>query len=394
MGKVVRKMRPFDIWQIGETESWLTDMAAQGLHFQKMGFLFTKFEKGVPKQMHYRIKVTSKKEIRYKLIDFYEENGWDYAGSFQYFHVFSSPIARNASEIGKCLEEDLNTFNMLNTKYQMAIISLIIYVIILVAFFLQLLIKGLLTYNFVLGGALYISMILFVYACLSYQILQSIKALKQLRMHLLVGKPINHHAPWKTAMRKQNLFISFVLILWVFLIVVPFYELSSYEKKTLPTEQLNLPIVRLMDIEQNEKMIREENFSDGMDYSNFLISEWSPLAPTQFEIRESGIIPNVKWADSSGEYTPNLTTEIYELRFSKLTFGLIEDLIEQSIYIEDPSEYVELQHPTFDKLIVYEPTVLFKQIFAAKGKRVMVVRYYGFVNLERIIEQVALKINM
>jgi hypothetical protein len=394
MGQVVRKMRTFDIWQIGETESWLSDMAAQGLHLQKMGSLFTKFEKGPPKQMHYRIKITSKKEIRYNLIDFYEENGWDYAGSFQYFHVFSSPIERNASEIGNNLEEDSKTLNMLNKKYQMAILSFIIYVIIFVAFCLQTLFKGLLTYNFVLGGAFYTSIILFLYGCLSYQIFQSIKAFKKLRKHFLKGNPINHHAPWKTSMRKQNLFISFVLILWFFLTGILINELSSYEQKTLPTKELDFPIVRLMDIEQNEQMLREEHFIDGIDYLNMYISEWRPLVPTQFEIRESGIVPNVKWADKSGEYTPSLTTEIYDLRFSKLAIGLIDDLIERSIFIEDPSEYIEHQHLKFDKLIVYEPTILSKQIFAAKGKRVMVVRYYGFANLERIIEQMALKINM
>ena len=394
MGKVVRKARSFDNWLIGETESWLTDMAAQGLHFQKMGPLFTKFEKGTPKQMHYRIKITSKKEIPYKLIDFYEENGWDYAGSFQYFHVFSSPIERNADEIGNNLEEDSNTLNMLNNKYQMAIISFIIYVIIVGAFCLQSLSKGLLTYNIVLGDAFYTSMILFLYACLSYQVFQSIKSLKKLRKQFLGAKPINHNAPWKKSMRKQSLFISFVLILWVFLVVVLFNERSSYEVKTLPTEEMDLPIVRLMDLEQNAQMIREEHFIDGIDYSNVFISSWSPLIPTQFKTTESGVIPSVKWEDNSGKYSPNLTTESYDLRFSKLAVELIEDIIERKIYIEDPSEYVELQHPTFDKLIVYEPTVHSKQIYAAKGKRVMVVRYYGFANLEQVIEQVALKIDM
>lgn len=65
MNGIVRKMRPVDNnWQLGETESWLTDMAAQGLHFQKMGSLFAKFEKGAPKQMRYRIKLILNKEDR------------------------------------------------------------------------------------------------------------------------------------------------------------------------------------------------------------------------------------------------------------------------------------------------------------------------------------------
>ena len=118
------------------------------------------------------------------------------------------------------------------------------------------------------------------------------------------------------------------------------------------------------------------------------------MAPTQYEIRENGVIPGVLWEDKSGKYSPSLTTEIYDLRFSMLATGLIEDLIKRRIYLEDRSEYVEVQHPKFDKLIVHEATYHYKGIYAAKGNRVMVVQYYGFANLEQVIEQVALKINM
>lgn len=39
MDKVVRKLRPSDYWSIGEHESWFADMASQGLHLKKWGFI-------------------------------------------------------------------------------------------------------------------------------------------------------------------------------------------------------------------------------------------------------------------------------------------------------------------------------------------------------------------
>ena len=37
-----------DLWRIGEYESWFSDMASEGLHLKKVGYLFAHFEKREP----------------------------------------------------------------------------------------------------------------------------------------------------------------------------------------------------------------------------------------------------------------------------------------------------------------------------------------------------------
>ena len=74
MNKIVRKVRPADYWRIGERESWLSDMAAQGLHLNKMGTYFAHFKRGEPKRMEYRIEVTKNKRISNEQIDLYDDN--------------------------------------------------------------------------------------------------------------------------------------------------------------------------------------------------------------------------------------------------------------------------------------------------------------------------------
>lgn len=55
MTKIVHKMLLGDLWRIGEYESWFSDMAREGLHLKKTGYLFAYFEKGEPEDIRYRI---------------------------------------------------------------------------------------------------------------------------------------------------------------------------------------------------------------------------------------------------------------------------------------------------------------------------------------------------
>ena len=66
--------------------------------------------------MHYRIEVTPKNVINDEQIDLYEANGWDYVTSVQNFHVFSSPVERNAPEIHTDPAEQSYTLHQLNEK--------------------------------------------------------------------------------------------------------------------------------------------------------------------------------------------------------------------------------------------------------------------------------------
>lgn len=116
MGKVVRKIRPTNYWQIGEHESWFSDMSLQGLHLHKMGTNLAHFKKGEPKRIEYRIEVTGKKLITYEQIDLYEENGWEYVTSYQWFHVFSSPTEKKAPEIHTDPAEQAFTLQRLYKK--------------------------------------------------------------------------------------------------------------------------------------------------------------------------------------------------------------------------------------------------------------------------------------
>ena len=54
MSKFVKKLIPFESCDIPAIQSWLEDMAAQGLFYVDCGFFCARFEKGEPKKRRYR----------------------------------------------------------------------------------------------------------------------------------------------------------------------------------------------------------------------------------------------------------------------------------------------------------------------------------------------------
>ena len=103
----VWKFRPVHVWAIGELESWMSEMAKEGLHFYKMGSHFGKFKRGEPLELEYRIDFiienkpsdSDKNEPSDEQIQAYRQLGWDYVMSYKEFHVYSSPKKRLVTEI-------------------------------------------------------------------------------------------------------------------------------------------------------------------------------------------------------------------------------------------------------------------------------------------------------
>ena len=160
----------------------------------------------------------------------------------------------------------------------------------------------------------------------------------------------------------------------------------------MPEASVDLPIVRLADVENNPDLVRAEPeyMSDGVDWGNRLTYDWSPLAPVQYETDETGLIPGKLWDGESGEYSPAIHTQVYQLMIPAMADDLVSDLIERYSYENTQEEFEEKKHPDLDQLIVHleENT---KEVFAAKGKTVMHVRYHGYADINSVIENVVEK---
>lgn len=395
MNKIVRKLRPSNYWRIGEHESWFADMAAEGFHLKKMGVHFAQFVADEPKNTRYRIDVSINKKITPEQFQMYAESGWDYVTSYSYFHVFSSPESSAAPELHTDPAEQSYTLKELDKRLAMNASIVVISMLLMIGMLLAIwFLDGTPTLVLVEGMAIQQTISTLFIGYLAFTSLQAALSIRALRKKLVDGKPIDHHAPWKKyTLLNASIAIVFTVIVG-FSAALPFIQLVKADTKTLPEESLDLPIVRLADIEQNPALIREEPYylSDNVDWTNRYSYDWSLFAPVQYETDENGVIPSRMWEDGSGVYSPSLHSRVFKLSVPALADELITDLIKRYSLIERIGDYVETNHSELDLLIVHEEKD-FKEIFASKGNAVIYIRYYGYANLGQVIDRAVEVIN-
>ena len=396
MNKTVRKLRPSDYWRIGEHESWFADMAAKGLHLKKMGIHFAYFVKGEPKKMRYRIDVSMKRTMKLEQLEMYAESGSDYVTGYQFFHVFSSPLDRDAPELHTDPVEQSYTLKAMDKKLAMNAFFVVVAMLLIVGMLSSIwFFDGTPTFTLVQGFAIQQTIFAIFTAYLAYTSLQAAISIRALRKDLIEGKPIDHHASWKKHYRLHSV-IAFLFTVVVGLsAILPFVQLVKMDTKTLPEVSPDLPIVRLADVEQNPALVRGESeyMSDNVDWSNRYSYDWSPLAPVQYESDENGVVPGEMWEDGSGEYSPSISTRVYQLSIPAMADNLVSDLIKRYSYDDSEEDLVEIKHPDFELLIVREEEGI-KEVFAAKGKAVIHVSYYGYAEIDSVIENIVEKIGI
>jgi hypothetical protein len=396
MSNTVHKLRPSDYWRIGEHESWFSEMAAKGLHLKKMGMHFAKFDKGEPKKMRYRIDVSIRKTITQEQIKMYAESGWDYVTGYSFFQVFSSPEEINAPELHTDPAEQSFTLKELDKKLALnATITAVAMILIIGMLSAIWFLDGTPTFIMVDGGVVQQSFLAIFIGYSAYNSLQASISIRALRKKLIEGKPIDHHASWKKHYQLHSI-VAFLFTVAVGLsAIIPFVQLVKMDTKTLPEADLDLPIVRLADVEENSALVREEAsyLSDNVDWANRYSYDWSPLAPVQYETDEQGVVPGKVWEDGSGVYSPAIHTQVYQLTIPALADNLIADLIERYRYEASKEDFAETEHPELDLLIVHEEKEV-KEVFASKGKAVMYVRYYGYADINSVTENLVEKISL
>lgn len=396
MNKTVRKLRPSDYWRIGEHECWFADMAAKGFHLQEMGLHFAKFVKSEPKKMKYRIDVSINKKISPEQIKMYAESGWDHVTSNSYFHVFSSPCELGAPELHTDPAEQSYTIEELDKKLAMnagmaTLTTILIIGMLIVTWFRY----GTPTWVLVEGRAIQQTILTFFFGYWAYTSLQAAISIRALRKGLIEGKPIDHHAPWKKHYRLNSIITLLFTVVVGLSAIIPFVQLVKSEAKTLPVGSIDLPIVRLADVEQNPALIRSESshVRNNVDWGNHYTYDWSPLAPLIYDTSEDGEVPGQMWKDGSGEYSPSIRTKVYQLIVPAMADNLISDLIKRYKYEYSLEDFVKRNHPELDLLIIHEEEA-FKEVFASKGKAVIYVRYFGYANVNSIIENIVEKIHI
>jgi len=384
MGKLVRRLMLDDIYAIGRNESWFSDMAKKGLHLKKFGPIFIYFEKGESKNTKYRIDYI-KEEPSQEQLDVYHDCGWDFVTSNGKFYIFSADEKSCTTELHTDPVEQGFSLSELNKqlKTRFIIVSLAMMLFFGMIFGIYFFMDEPFLYM-IEGQFVQQMLVVLVEIYVFYSVIRNYLAIRNLKKSLLQGKAINHKEYYRKARLTGGILASLFLPMALFTAMIPFVESAKSEDYTLPETNTNLPVIRLIDIEQNPKLMREEGYRrNDVDWANRVSFDWSLLAPVQYEIDEHGIISGEMWEDKSGEYSPSIKTRFYQLTFGSMAENLTLDLINRYIY-RDETEIKTINNSELDKIYIAEEDIR-KQIFAYRDNKVLHVTYYGKGNIENII---------
>lgn len=386
MRNTVKKFMPDDIWNLGRNESWFSDLAEEGLHLRRIGLAFAVFEKGEPTKTKYRIDVISPAPTEEQL-EIYKESGWQFVTNIKELHIFSSPEELNYPELHTDPVEQSYTLTALNRRLRSQVILLSVFMALFLGMMLSMFfLERTPTLAMMEAGGIQRPLLVFVELYVFYIVIRNFRALRNLKKSLYEGKSINHREDWRKPHLINGSIGAFFIITSFLTVCIPVAEIACSKTDTLPETQVDLPVIRLAEIEQNPFLERESGYSSrDVDWGNRVSYDWSPLSPVKYEISEHGVVQNEMWDDNSGTYSPSVETHYFKLLIPSMADSLIQDLMEW--YVDDYEPDLTIQernHAFFDKLVIAQSGIR-KEIFAYSGNEVIYVQYFGNAKAEDII---------
>jgi len=412
MGTSKRKLEFISMYSIGAYESWLSDLAAQGLFLKKFGFMSCIFEKAEPAIIEYRIDI-SKERLSKDRIVMYGECGWKYIATNKWAHIFCAAAGTQTTEIHTDAREQ--GFTLVELNRMMSIILPIM--VILVSF--EVVLWG---YMLLIGGTPFLNMIsngdsmmimIFAMLLMFVVFLKQFIDIRALKKSLFSGKAINHHASWKKHKYYNNVvMLTSLSIIFVSLIsqginASQIIRAVTDTARVTMTTQTKLSCLRLSDLENLDDAVAGKEFpvtneaadeigtvddipGDTLVWIGSVTAESSMMAMTQIEARESAMT-----RDESFE--SGLDTKYYKLTFAGMADGTLHDLMKKDLYFytEEMMQDVNITKTDFDGLdIVYTAKADdFLYIFASKGNVVVSMQYYGTKSEPELVAALAEKLN-
>lgn len=372
MPKFKRKFRPGDDWYIAEHESWFADMAKEGLFVRKVGVRMAKFEQGEPRDMEYRIAVKSSKTMDVTQIELYEAHGWDYVTSYRYFQLFAAE-AGQAREIEQDQENYARMLKTIEKKLKLSCFGFAAIVLLYIGLTIALLSSGGTPILTLVEGHVITQMLL---ACVFLaNVLEQARGIVNVR-RLQQRVYLHRYTPWRKQWKLTQIYSAGLFLFAFCAFIIACMQLVERDYGMRLAEEIEEPYIRIVDIEQYEHVLE-------IDGDKWYSTDWSILAPLQYEVNENGVIK-----DSTGHYVndPSIETNVYALQLQLLARPLVEDLVKWHTYPEEEVSFVRHEDAYFEELLVLDKGNK-KEIIAASGKVVLYARYYGEAELERLLEQ-------
>ena len=332
--KHVHRLCPCDPSNVEGIQSWLEDMAAEGLFLVEDGVFcgVFSFERKSPRKVFYRLDVAQKQKPRfldrvYDLTDeereLYRSMGWEYLLCYGDFRVYRS-VGRDAPELNTEGETHALTIGILKKKYR----GSFVYAALSALFFLAFT-QSALRYGFRIAAVIGLTFLLCTYGeILLAWIMQLIRLIRFRRYErrLLAGDSLNRRVEWKKT-APLSYFVRALPFLFAFGVVYGFLSGLVLDSTKIPHEEYpgEPPFATVADVFPGGT-ITENNV--WLDYGTF-------------KTGETAISKNVEWNESC-----DVTSADGEHYFCILRLSYHETVsewiargLEENYYVYDATRY-------------------------------------------------------
>ena len=312
--KYAHRFPPCPLYDLERLESWLEDLAKQGLILTHGGLFcgFAEFEKGNPKPMRYRLQPLPKKKFLEDrrpadaALEFAEEYGWEYLCNLGDYAVYGcdDPNARELDTDPQVQAIGLQQLYRRKRNEFLAMTVLILFSLL----------QGLWlgpVYD-ILQSRFYHSFYYLV-VIITYPVItiSELKQLHALRQSLRMGLPPSRTKNWKQNRWKHRLSAGFYVCILIYILTASFISrIGNWENsrwQSLDTYVQEIPFATMKDLAGGGVFE-----PDGMytDIDNHIAERRTLLAPRQINLQQLGAVVQ----DGSTKMDGILEIDYYELR--------------------------------------------------------------------------------
>lgn len=333
--KRIRKFTPVSMYDAQGLESWLEDMARQGLFLKKFGTVWCVFERGPARALRCRVEPVREQEVdgllgRSPMKELYQDFGWSYTASIGNAMFIFSTEDENAPELHTDPELQSGLWKKLYRQARRSFrFQLFLLAVILTALCAQLWNGG-----FILS--LITSTTPIMLLCLPMLLFQlpgdwaELQKLALMVKQLEAGVPLDHRTFYPRRNRREAVSLIFAVILLLGLFTVQYilpFTGGGIRPLADQTVFPALTLERLEGQELEERGYTGEKVVDGesvtVNYSNFSELNHYLLCWNQWNVTQTGAIKPDDWH--------RLEIQWYDLPLSFLSAPLAQELLSDAM---------------------------------------------------------------
>lgn len=364
--ETVYRLVPCPCYEVEACESWLTDMAAQGLFVEKLGRTLARFRRGLPQTVRYRLTAARLKGSWLDVVPseplstekaLYAEYGWEFICSQQEFFLYACRDP-HAPELHTDPAVQALSLKMARKSAWWALIGG--NAVLVIQFALNG--RGRLARLFVEMPLLSCCMYLYFFGAL-FLAARDLYNILQLSRRLRRGYAPDHRKNWHPTAWVNRISRGITLCAFFLGILLAFWMFVQFNsRQPIKDYQGPLPFATLQDLTDGTLVQNEDEY-------NTLERRHSLLAPTILEYSESGVILQ----DEEAPWVPSLSVQYYDTRSPWLAKLLVNDLHQQrSILAEELQPLPDLAG--MDAAYAYSGKEgVFWQLILVQGSRVLSV---------------------